>query len=102
MEEKVNNDAMKGIEEQLKDMSKEDLIKVIQKLQQEGMALYEENTDYKRGGPIARMNFLFRILENKDIFDDLFKETAKSEIWIALFGNKESNENRNEQLNNKD
>lgn len=82
--------------QQPKKLSYEELNKVASELQQQGQKLFQENQQLKaqinNQGPIIRMEFLFKVLENKDLFPTEYLVKVSEEIMEGLHATPEVNE----------
>lgn len=90
-EKQVDDNA--NMHKQPKKLSYEELTKVASELQQQGQKLFQENQQLKNQinnqGPIIRMEFLFKVLENKDMFPVEYTIKVSEEIMEGLHSTQE-------------
>lgn len=65
-------------------ISEQELKEYTNQLYIENQKLKEEVLSYRQQGPLIRLEFLFKVIENKDSFDKEFIENTAKEIQEAL------------------
>lgn len=75
------------LKKQPKKLSYDELAKVASELQQQGQMLYQENQQLKNQGLLIRIEFLFKILEHKDLFPLEYVTSVSEEIMEAMHPN---------------
>lgn len=65
-------------------ISEQELKEYTNQLYIENQKLKEEVLSYRQQGPLIRLEFLFKVIENKDSFDKEFIESTAKEIQEAL------------------
>lgn len=65
-------------------ISEQELKEYTNQLYIENQKLKEEVFSYRQQGPLIRLEFLFKVIENKDSFNKEFIESTAKEIQEAL------------------
>lgn len=65
-------------------ISEQELKEYTNQLYIENQKLKEEVLSYRQQGPLIRLEFLFKVIENKDSFNKEFIENTAKEIQEAL------------------
>lgn len=65
-------------------ISEQELKEYTNQLYIENQKLKEEVLSYRQQGPLIRLEFLFKVIENKDSFNKEFIESTAKEIQEAL------------------